>query len=380
MRLGLFALAFLSVVGCGKAAPPAPAPDPAADAVKQYAALMHANSADVVDKLTALQKAVGNFVADPTAEGLVATQQAWLDARPSYGQLEVGRFYNGPVDEVNGGANEWPIDENFIDYTAGNPHGGIINDVGGYPNLTPQILAKSDEVGGIENLSTGFHALEFLLWGQRLDQTEGPGERPYTDYVDGGTAENQGRRRAYLKAATELLLSDLTGVMHEWDADEPGSYAADFVAAPPVESLAKMVRGLTSMAVSELYYERMTDPYLTRNRKDEESCFSESTHVDLAANMAGVENAYLGRYGDVKGPSISDLIRAKDAALDEALRRQMKTTAAAIDAIPPPFDHAVIADEGSAARQAVKDALDTFVPMIQSLKGMAALLDVKVNI
>jgi putative iron-regulated protein len=152
------------------------------------------------------------------------------------------------------------------------------------------------------------------------------------------------------------------------------------VAAPPQDGLAKIIRGLTSMAVSELYYERMTDPFLTQNRKDEESCFSESTQIDLAANMLGVQNVYLGRYGKVKGASVSDLIRAKDPKLDTTLREQMQTTRDAIDAIPPPFDHAVIAPEDSAPHQAVRAALDTFKPMIESLQQMAKLLDVKVNI
>src|SRR5690349_14031320 len=151
-------------------------------------------------------------------------------------------------------------------------------------------------------------------------------------------------------------------------------------AAAPSDGLAKIIRGLTSMAVSELYYERMTDPYLTQNRKDEESCFSESTQIDLAANMLGVQNAYIGRYGTLTGASVSDLIRAKDPHLDDALRKQMDTTRSAIDAIPPPFDHAVIAPEGSAPRDAVKAALDTFEPMAESLRQMAKLLDIKVNI
>jgi putative iron-regulated protein len=378
MRTPLF-VPCLALVACGASDRNAP-PDPIAAAVAQYAVVMRANSADVVEHLKGLQSAVDAFVSSPTAEGLVAAQDAWLAARPSYGQLEVGRFYNGPVDVVNGGANEWPIDENFIDYTAGNPDGGIINTIDAYPQISPQVLANSDEVGGIENLSTGFHAIEFLLWGQRLEQTDGPGQRPYTDYVDGGTASNQDRRRTYLRAATELLLSDLTGVMADWDLEEPDSYGAMMVAAAPHEGLSRIVRGFTSMAISELYYERMTDPFLTQNRKDEESCFSESTQIDLAANMLGVQNAYLGRYEKVRGPSVSDLIQAKNPRLDAALRKEMAAVRDAIDAIPPPFDHAVIAPMDSDANRKVKAALDSFVPMVDSLQEMSKLLGIKVNI
>jgi putative iron-regulated protein len=348
--------------------------------VRQYVALMRANSSEVVDKLEKLDNAVGELVENPSENAFSRAREAWLDARPGYGQLEVGRFYNGPVDVVNGGANEWPIDEKFIDYSADDPNSGIINHVSEFPDITPQVLIANDEVGGIENRSTGYHAIEFLLWGQRLQQSDGPGERPYTDYVDGGTAQNQARRRTYLKAATEVLLADITGVLDAWDPDDPDSYGARMIAAPPLISLADLVRGMTSMAISELFYERMTDPYLTQSRKDEESCFSESTQIDLAANMLGVENVYLGRFGSVKGASISDLVRASKPELDRTLRKQLQTTREAIDAIPPPFDHAVIAPEGSAPREAVKAALDTFVPMVDSLRQMADLLGIKTNI
>jgi len=348
--------------------------------VRQYIALMRANSSAVVDKLEALKSATDALVTNPGEDTLSRAREAWLDSRPGYGQLEVGRFYNGPVDVVNGVANEWPVDEKFIDYTADDPTSGIINHTDEFPEITDQVLIANDEVGGIENLSTGFHAIEFLLWGQRLQQSDGPGDRPYTDYVDGGTAANQARRRTYLQTATEILLSDLTGVKDAWDVDDPDSYATRMVTVPPLVSLADIVRGMTSMAISELYYERMSDPYLTQNRKDEESCFSESTQIDLAANMLGVENVYLGRYGSVKGASISDLVRASNPKLDDTLRKQMQTTRGAIDAIPPPFDHAVIAPEGSAPREAVKAALDTFVPMVDSFRQMADLLDIKTNI
>jgi putative iron-regulated protein len=360
--------------------PDSPAPDLHAEVVRQYVALMRANGSEVVDKLEALDGAVGELVDGPSEAALSRAREAWLDARPAYGQLEVGRFYNGPVDVVNGVANEWPVDEKFIDYTADDPNSGIINRISDFPDITPEVLIANDEVGGIENLSTGYHAIEFLLWGQRLQQSDGPGDRPYTDYVDGGTAQNQERRRTYLKAATEVLLFDLTGVLDAWDPDDPDSYGARMIATPPLVSLADLVRGMTSMAISELFYERMTDPYLTQNRKDEESCFSESTQLDLAANMLGVENVYLGRYGSVKGASISDLVRASKPELDATLRKQLKTTREAIDAIPPPFDHAVIAPEGSAPREAVKAALDTFAPMVESLRQMADLLGIKTNI
>ncbi len=366
------ALALLALAGC--------APGGDAAAVRQYAVNMHANYQDTVTTMLALKSAVDSFTAQPTAAGLEACRHAWLAARPSYGESEVSRFYNGPIEEVQGRVNEWPIDENFIDYTAGNPSGGIINMPGEFPQITPQILATSDQRGGIENLSTGYHALEFLLWGQRLAQTDGPGQRPYTDYLDGGTASNQDRRRVYLRAATDLLISDLSGVAAQWDLEDPASYASAMVTAPSHEGVTRILRGIGSMAVSELYYERMFGAYLTQNRKDEQSCFSQSTLLDLAANALGVENAYVGRYHALAGVSISDLVAERDPVLDARLRAQLTAARAAIDAISLPFDQAVISPAGSAPRLAVKHALDLLAPLADSIREVAALLEVTVNI
>jgi putative iron-regulated protein len=366
-------LACVLAAGCG-------ASDPTADVVKQYAVMMHANMADVVTTLGALQDAIYAFTDAPSADGLAACQQAWLDSRPSYGEMEIARFYSGPIEDVQGRVNEWPIDEAFIDYTAVDPTGGIINDPAHYPMLTPPILASSDEKGGIENLSTGYHAIEYLLWGQRPDQTSGPGTRPYTDYVDGGTAANQARRRTYLRSAIELLVSDLTSVQAQWDLTDPGSYGSQMIKKPPQDELQLIIRGFSQMAISELYYERMYDPYITQNRKDEESCFSESTQVDLAANALGVENVYLGRYHAVAGKGVADLVAAKNPGLDAQLRATLSAIRSTIDAIPPPFDHSVIAPDGSDARNAVQNALDQFTPLQDQMHQLADLLGVTVNL
>src|SRR6185436_15913110 len=108
----------------------------------------------------------------------------------------------------------------------------------------------------------------------------------------------------------------------QWDLDDSSSYGAMFVAAAPHTSLTKLYRGISQMAISELFYERFNDAFVSKDPKDEESCFSETTQNDLAANALGVEDVYLGRYGAMQGPSLSDLVKAKDPALDAELRQQ----------------------------------------------------------
>jgi putative iron-regulated protein len=354
----------LLVAGCGSASK---APDPTASVVHQYAVNLDASYKDAITQTEALGAAVDGFVAAPSADGLTACQTAWLHAHKAYGESEYSRFYGGPIDQAQGGMNEWPIDESFIDYTQQSPNGGIINDPTGYPQINALVLATSDQRGGIENLSTGYHAIEFLLWGERPDPTKGPGTRPYTDYVDGGTAANQDRRRTYLSVVTTELVHDLQAMDGEWNLQDKISYASKLLANPQ-DALTKFFRGISQMAISEILYERLDDPYISQDKKDEASCFSESTYDDLVANALGIEDAYTGHYQTLsgpllQGPSISDLVKSKDPALDGQLRQELAAVRMAIGAIPPPFDHAVLAPAMSAERMAVGAAVAAFQPL-----------------
>jgi len=348
--------------------------------VRQYAVNLKANYQDVVAKLVGLQATVDSFVAAPSDAGFQAARAAWLAARPLYGQCEVSRFYGGPLDDAQGRMNEWPIDENFLDYTYDMPGGGIVNQPDAYPVIDVDVLKSTDHMGGLENLPAGFHAVEFLLWGQRPSQADGPGARPYTDYVDGGTAANQSRRRDYLKAATDLLLSDMQGLVADWDLRNPQSYGAVMVAGSPHDGVQNIARGLTDLHISELYYERLLDPYVTMDRKDEESCFSESTYTDLVANDNGVLDTYHGRYGTHAGASIADLLTAIDPALAAQIDQQIQATMAGIAAIPQPFDHTVISDPHSSDHQKLDTAVQSFWPMQDLYRQMATDLGIVINL
>jgi putative iron-regulated protein len=349
--------------------------------LRQHVEIIHANYHDVVAGLQALKDAVDGFVANPTSQSHEAAKQAWHDVRFVYGQSEVTRFYGGPIDKdgLEDRANAWPIDEAFIDYTIADPKSGIINQPAEVPKITPSVLGYYNGQAGQENRALGFHAVEFLLWGQRPDPNGGPGERPYTDYVDGGTASNQERRRTYLQTATSMLLTDLSQVLADWDLDDPKSYASGLVAGNPHVGLDKILRGMANMAVAELLYERLYDPYVTRDPKDEESCFSESTWDDVVSNALGVENVYLGRYQELTGPSISDLVKAKDAGLDARTREQLASARTATEAIPKPFDHAVLEPDESPGRVQVKAAIDAWTMVSDTFQEVSKALGNTLN-
>lgn len=319
----------------------------AAQVSQHYANLVEANYQDVLTRVKALQTAVDTFVAAPSVEGLEQAKQAWLAAREPYGQTEAFRFYAGPIDDAKGPEgqiNAWPLDESYIDYVKGNSKAGIINK----PNvaITKQKLASLNEKGGEENVSTGFHAIEFLLWGQDFNK-EGPGNRSYTDFVD-GQAPNADRRRTYLKTVTELLVDDVQYLVEAWQPNAK-NYRARFEKDP--QAVRKMLVGMGVLSRAELAGERMEVALASRDQEDEHSCFSDNTHRDIVTNAEGIRNVWLGQYKridgtEIKGPSLQELVQASNPQAAEKLSRDLEATLAAVNAIQAPFDREIAETEG----------------------------------
>jgi putative iron-regulated protein len=359
-RVGLGGYAFGPVADAAVT----PSATPAA-VLNQYATIVHASYEDAYASAMTLHLALKALVDTPSPETLEAARSAWKGARIPYGQTEAYRFYGGPIDGDDGPEgmlNAWPLDESYIDYVDGNATAGIINR--SEVPITASELRALSEAGGEENISTGFHAIEFLLWGQ--DQSvDGPGARPYTDYVtppnagrvgDGHQSPQQ-RRGRYLLTVAEMLIQDLKGLVDAWGPDQPQNYRATFLSTNPTESLRKILSGMGVLSRGELAGERMAVALATRDQEDEHSCFSDNTHVDIRQNAQGIRNVYEGRYvrtnGTViDGPGIGDLISTD---LNAAMMRQMDDTMAKVNAISPPFDREMLSEAG---RQHIQDAID----------------------
>jgi putative iron-regulated protein len=325
-----------------------------------------------------LQRAVQAFVAAPSPDTLEAARKAWLAAREWYGQTEVFRFYGGPIDDdkgPEGRLNAWPLDEAYIDSVKGKPDSGIVNDT--RIVISKASLARLNEKGGEENIAAGWHAIEFLLWGQDLSET-GPGQRSHEDFID-GKARNAARRRQYLSVATELLIDDLRSLVVAW-APGARNYRARFEAGG-LESVRKIIVGLGSLSRGELAGERMEVAVNTQDQEDEHSCFSDNTHRDIVANALGIENVWLGRYlradGSVlQGASLRELVAKRDAALAERTTRRIAASVAAARAIQPPFDREILGGKEAPGRQRIQTTIDSLVQQSKDLVDAAAAIGI----
>lgn len=307
--------------------------------VTNYADGVHALYTASLVSAQAMDKAIDLFLADPSPATLEAAKRAWLRARDDYGPTEAFRFYNGPIDNEEDGPegliNAWPLDEAYIDYVEGNPDAGIINMAEQFPIIDADLLASMNEEGGEENVSTGWHAIEFLLWGQDLHEN-GPGARPVEDYT---TNANADRRGIYLAVASDLLLVHLQQMVDAWDPNGAAdNYRAQFLALDEDEALTNIITGIGELSRGELAGERMTVAYQERSQEDEHSCFSDNTIADIIGNAIGIQMVLAGDYGSVAGPGILDLVTAANPDLAAQLAEQVAASIAHARQIPAPFD------------------------------------------
>ena len=320
--------------------------------VEHYADVAHAVFADSLTTAQTLDVKIDEFLKSPSAKKLEEVKQAWLDSRVSYQQSEVFRFGNAIVDDWEGQLNAWPLDEGLIDYVAadyqyelGN-EGAAANIVANtslqigaskldVSKITPELIADLNEVGGSEaNVASGYHAIEFLLWGQDLNGTNaGAGQRAYTDFVVGSECTNGhcDRRGEYLKAAADLLVQDLEWMEKQWSADLKGNYREELLNDSADNGLRKMLFGMGSLSLGELAGERMKVALEANSTEDEHDCFSDNTHNSHYYNEQGIYNVYTGTYKGVSGkelsgPSIADLVAQKDKKAAEEIQKQFDTT------------------------------------------------------
>ncbi len=320
--------------------------------VEHYADVAHAVFADSVTTAKALKVKIDEFLAAPSAAKLEEAKQAWLNSRVPYQQSEVFRFGNAVVDDWEGQLNAWPLDEGLIDYVAADyqyelGNDGAVANIVANKNLTigstilnvskitPELIADLNEVGGSEaNVASGYHAIEFLLWGQDLNGTNaGAGQRAYTDFVVGSgcTHGNCDRRGEYLKAAAGLLVNDLEWMEKQWSSDLKNNYRQELLADSAENGLRKMLFGMGSLSLGELAGERMKVALEANSTEDEHDCFSDNTHNSHYYNEQGIYNVYTGLYKRqngtlLSGPSIADLVAQKDKQAAKEIQKQFDIT------------------------------------------------------
>ena len=268
-------------------------------------------------------------------------------------QTEVFRFGNSIVDDWEGKVNAWPLDEGLIDYVDSS-YGSESED---NPLYTANVIANESfklsgntvdaslitkellsevlhEIDGVEaNVGTGYHAIEFLLWGQDLNGTNaGAGNRSAADFDTSNCANNNCQRRAdYLITASALMLDDLSWMVNQWQID---GEARTTLLENETAGVSSILTGMGSLSYGEMAGERIKLGVLLHDPEEEQDCFSDNTHNSHYYNIQGIKNVYTGSYTSISGtktsgPSVSDLVNSIDKTADTELLAQIDNSLAA---------------------------------------------------
>ncbi|MBZ9936498.1 peptidase [Mesorhizobium sp. BR1-1-16] len=410
--IGKLLLAACAAAAIAAATPAFAADGPTPEAVlKTYADIAEAKYQDSLDGAEALRAAVGVLIANPSPATLALARDAWKASRPAYMQAEGYRFANTASDDLDGAVNAWPLDEGLIDYVDAKTYGETSDSNPLYAadviankqiqigpdkvdasTITPELLAKLQSAGDVEaNVATGYHAIEFLLWGQDLNGTgPGAGNRPATDYdVKNCTHGNCDRRADYLRVATDMLIADLQKAVDAWQVD--GSARKELEAKGVNGGLATILTGIGSLSYGELAGERMKLGLLLHDPEEEHDCFSDNTHNSHFFDEVGIVSIWNARYTRpdgslVDGASLRDLVAAKspeaakrvDDAMADAMAK-MGVLKATADSGEMAYDQMIGAgnDKGN---KIVQDAIDGLVAQTRALESVVALLGVEVKV
>ncbi|MCC0018775.1 MAG: peptidase [Hoeflea sp.] len=401
---------FIRLLGLGLAASTAMTGIAVADVtpeavIAHYIDVAEAKYGDALATAKALDTAIEAFLANPSDETLQAARSAWLAARVPYQQSEVYRFGNAIVDDWEGRVNAWPLDEGLIDYVdpsygsesdenslftanvIANPSIAINGKTIDASRITPELISATlQEAGGIEaNVASGYHAIEFLLWGQDLNGNgPGAGNRPATDYsLENCSNAHCDRRRDYLGAASDLLVADLEEMAASWKAGGAARVALENRGV--AGGLSTILTGMGSLSYGELAGERMKLGLLLGDPEEEHDCFSDNTHNSHRYDAVGIRTAYTGVYtrpdgSQMTGPALADLLAAKDPAIAQELSKDLDATVAAMEAMVErtetveAYDQ-MIAVGNDAGNATVQAAIDGLITQTRSIERAIAALE-----
>ena len=351
--------------------------------IETYAEVVYRNYQDSRQEAERMAEAIAAFLDQPNKTTQDAAKQAWIKARQSYLQTEAFRFYEGPIDFINsetgeegpeGRINAWPMNEAFIDYVRDKANAGLINN----PSFDVSIesILANDQVSDEADVTTGWHAIEFLLWGQDFN-AQSAGDRPYTDFEP--NKGNNNRRREYLKLVTAQLVEDLTFLESEW---QPGkdNYRAEFLQGDPEETLSKIFTSLATLSAFEMSSERMAVALDSGNQEDEHSCFSDTTYQDFVYNAQGIYNVYLGNYQGYEGKGFNELVAQVNPSFNQQVIAALDTTKTAISQINQPFDQILVSPQGSPEREEVETAITALEDQADMFVKLGDVLGIEVEI
>lgn len=350
--------------------------------MNHYVKMVHQVYSDLNKSVSLLKTDIKLFTENPNPAQLEIAKLSWKKARIIYSLSESFRFYGGPIDDAKNGVeglvNTWPIDESYLDYVKGTPNSGIIQNTKLYPEINASVLLEMNEKGGEKNISTGFHAIEFLLWGQDFNP-QFSGNRPVSDYFASSNPIAKRRSQA-LNTLAELLETHLLPLEKQWDTLNESSYATQFLKLPEQQGIQKILTGMAMLSMDEMAGERMTVALIKRDTENEQDCFSDFSMQDLTANMQGILNIWTGQYGTLSGPGVSTLAKSLDGDFAKKTEFALNQSLTKLSNLKAPFDFIIQSPKNSPLQKQAFEVINSLENQAKMLSKIARLSGVRINV
>ena len=256
------------------------------------------------------QSSIATLTDQTNIENLNLSKQAWLNAHSAYELTTLHRYYAtqlmGEQDslvlmQLQYQINHWPIVPGYIDYVDGYPDSGIVHDIN--VNLDADSLREQHGSFDVSEVTLGFHAIEFLLWGYDADSVA----RPATDFdavleltpkeIESGYTLEQlsnNRRRLFLSVVVDTLVKDFLALQSLWLAEEP-SISQRIESISGTELIVILADSMSAMLTQELL-QRSLYPMLNGDFVESvQSPYSRSTQNAVSSQLSGLERLLLER-------------------------------------------------------------------------------------
>jgi uncharacterized iron-regulated protein len=300
--------------------------------------------ADFKAKATALNTAVQTLATTPTQANLEAARTAWKAVRVIWEQSE--GFLIGPVDYDNYDPymDTWPTDHNAMEDLLASTQ-----------TLDVNFLAGLDDPDSEAELTLrGFHPLEYMLWGVG-------GNRQASSLTT--------REKEYMVALAADVLNNVTSLQTNGNTFftnelmKPGTGTGSRYESKH-DALEALANALIDIC-SEVGEGKMVEPFTAPGDSTiTESPYSHNSIVDFKNNITGARNVYLCTYGSATGKSLSDLVKANNAALDQEIKQKFEVAINSFDGITTTFEQAIYTQ-----RNQVQNTLTALASLKESIDG-----------
>ena len=258
----------------------------------------------VESRLEELGEQISGFLENPTPSSMATVRKSWLDTHLAFEFTTLHRHFltrltkdeDLNLHRLEYQIDHWPILPGYVDYVDGYNDSGIVNDMNVFLDI--ETLKAQHGIFSIDEVSLGFHVLEFLIWGTNTSKSL---NRETSDFLPIGNLSREqilagvelndlsnNRRRKFLRLANQALYDDFIIIKEIWESNS-NQFKSIYNKKNGVELVTLLLDAIISMLNEEILA-RSLYPLLNGNISESfPSPYSDSSQTAVSSQISSVE-------------------------------------------------------------------------------------------